>query len=135
MKITRRQLKRVIKESIEYDNFIHKDMDFEALNTQINLLLNATANPSTWKQVDHAGTEIFIFKESEFEFDDEDPWYVPWHNLKDAFENAGIPNYYDMGVWERSQYKGVSYSTEIKKSRIEGGTRIPQINIFILWGR
>jgi len=134
MKITRKQLRKLINESINYDNFIDKDADFEGLNNQINLLLNATANPDQWRQISHANTEMFIFMESKSGFEDEDPWYIPWYNLKDAFENAGIPNYYDMGLWQRSQHKGVSYSTEVKKSRIENGRKLPQFNIFTLWG-
>ena len=142
MKLTRRQLRKLIIEtidddSINFDDYIDENMDFEGLVNQINLLLNATADPETWKQVDHANTEVFIFIEPTSDvpaIDDEDwePWYIPWHNLKDAFLYAGIPNYHDMSLFRQRNFRGVAWYAEIKKSRMEGGTKIPQINIFHL---
>jgi len=140
MKLTRRQLRKLIIEtidddSINFDDYIDENMDFEGLVNQINLLLGATADPEAWKQVDHANTEMFIFMEPRsgvVSDEDREPWYVPWHNLKDAFLYAGIPNYHDMGLFRQQNFRGVAWYTEIKKSRMEGGTKIPQINIFHL---
>ena len=67
--------------------------------------------------------------------EDEVQWYIPWYNLKDAFKNAGIPDYYEMGLWQRSRYEGVSYSTEVKVSKTKDGRSMPPFNIFTLWGR
>ena len=134
MKYLRQYIRRLLNESIDYNQYIDNDMDFEGLINQINLLLNATANPGSWKQVEHANTEMFIFIEprSNTEWDLEEPWYIPWHNLKDAFENAGIPNYHDLSLYQLQNLKGPAWYTEIKKSRTEGGRKIPQINIFHL---
>ena len=134
------QLNEDEEESTNFDDYIDKDMDFEDLNNNINLLLNATDNPNLqWKQVDNADTTMFFFMEDKSAGKDEDEdeveWYIPWYNLKDAFKNAGIPDYYKMGLWERSRYKGVSYSTEVKVSKTEDGRKMPQFNIFTLWGR
>jgi hypothetical protein len=132
VKITRRKLRKLIREtiddeSINFNDYIDKDMDFEDLNNAINLLLQATDNPNLqWKQVDNADTIMFFFMEDKSAGKDED---------KDAFENAGIPDYYKMGLWERSRYKGVAYSTEVKVSKTEDGRKMPQFNIFTLWGR
>tara|TARA_Y100000593_G_scaffold51395_1_gene96608 strand:+ start:652 stop:1068 length:417 start_codon:yes stop_codon:yes gene_type:complete len=134
MKLLRQTIRKLLKESIDYGQYIERGMDFEALNTQINVLLNATADPNSWKQIDHANTEVFIFMEPEVDFEDEDfePWYVPWHDLEDAFKNAGIPNYHDLSLWQMRNLKEPSWYTEIKKSRMEGGRKIPQLNIFHL---
>lgn len=142
MKVTRRKLRKLIREtideSINFNAYIDKDMGFEALNNAINLLLQATDNPNLqWKQVDNADTTMFFFMEDKSAGKDEDEvqWYIPWYNLKDAFENAGIPDYYKMGLWQRSRYEGVSYSTEVKVSKTKDGRSMPQFNIFTLWGR
>ena len=141
MKLLRETIRKLIKESIDYNQYIERGMDFESLNNAINLLLNATANPNSWIQVDsskkasmHADREIYIFREPNPEDinEDEEPWYVPWHNLEDAFKNAGIPNQKDLSLFRSKNMREPTWYTEIKKSRVEGGKKIPQINIFHL---
>jgi len=98
MKLDRNYLTSLITEVMEeerefdFSRLIDKDLDYEYLQTMIEMQLNAeeikygTYNyPGKYKKV------AYIFEQQPYE-DGGYYWYQPFNALIDAFEKAGIPN-------------------------------------------
>ena len=97
MKLTEAKLKKLIKEAMEEDGgvgfdekiikMISKDLDFEGLRGIIELLLDS--EDVKYETVVRDDKIYYIFHEQPYE---DYYWYMPFQELVDALEKAGIPN-------------------------------------------